>query len=184
MRNITAIVFANHATAYEALHELWRLDNEGELTVHGAGVVLRDAHNDVVVETADGKFPIGGAVGLLAGALLGLLAGPAGAVAGATRGAAIGAGAGAVLGVGVDASQATTLEQGVDESGAVLQQGQHAVVADISEPTTEPLDARMKMLGGIVYRRPKSDVADDRWKGFDPFLVPYDYDSVIAADHS
>ena len=182
MRDFVAVVFDKHDDAFRGLHELWRLDTEGEVTVYKAGVCLRNSYGDVVVETSDGDPPIATAVGLTVGALLGLLAGPAGAAVGAAGGAAIGAATGGVVGLGVDASNADTVDQAVGETGMVLRQGQHAVIADIDEETYAPLDSRMKRIGGSVYRRPKSDIAGDKWKELDPYLLPYDYDPAVAAE--
>ena len=184
MRDVVAIVFGKHDAAVQGLHELWRLDDEGELTVYGAGIAFRDPDGDVAFKNGDGEPPMGVAVGLTLGALLGLLAGPAGAAAGAAGGAAIGAATGGAVGLGVDATNADTLKEALDESGMVLRQGEQAVLADVDEAAYAPLDSRMKMLGAKVYRRPKSEIANDMWKGLDPYLVPYDYDPVIAAEHN
>lgn len=185
MRDVVAIVFDKHDDAYTGLHELWRLDTEGEVTVHTAGVVLRNSYGDVVVETSDGDPPLGTAVGLTVGALLGLLAGPAGAAVGAAGGAAIGAAAGGMVGLGADASGADTADQAVEESGRVLRRpGQHAVLADVDEEMYSPIDSRMKLIGGTVYRRPKSEIAADKWDSLDPYLTPYDYDPAVAAETS
>lgn len=64
----------------------------------------------------------------------------------------------------------------------VLRQGQHAVLADIDEETYAPIDSRMKLIGGIVYRRTKGDIASDKFSDLDPYLLPYDYDPVVAAE--
>lgn len=184
MRDVVALVFDKHDTAVQGLHELWRLDGEGELTVHGAGLAFRDSDGGVVFSRGDGDLPMGLAVGLTLGALLGVLAGPAGAAVGAARGAVVGAATGGAVGLGVDASNAGTLEQALDESGMVLRKGQHAVIADVDEDAYAPLDSPMKTLGAKIYRRPKSEIANDMWKGLNPYLVPYDYHPVIAADHN
>ncbi|HME81014.1 MAG TPA: hypothetical protein VKF82_02945 [Candidatus Eremiobacteraceae bacterium] len=182
MRDVIAVVFDKHDDAYTGLHDLWRMDEEGEVTVHKAGVALRNSYGDVVVETSDGDPPLGTAIGLAAGALLGMLAGPAGAAVGAAGGAAIGAATGGLVGLGVDASKADTADQAVQETGTVLRKGQHAVMADVDEETYAPIDARMKLIGGKVYRRDKAEVAADKWNELDPYLIPYDYDPVVAAD--
>ena len=43
----------------------------------------------------------------------------------------------------------------------------------MSEDWTSPIDTRMKELGGVVYRRARSEVEDDSW--YDSYLYPYDY---------
>jgi len=63
----------------------------------------------------------------------------------------------------------------------VLGAGQSAVIADVNEDTTFPIDERMRVLGGTVHRRAWSAVRDDKWfddRGlypYDGYLSPYDY---------
>src|SRR5271165_1484743 len=140
MRDVIAVVFDKHDDAYTGLHDLWRMDEEGEVTVHKAGVALRNSYGDVVVETSDGDPPLGTAIGLAAGALLGLLAGPAGAAVGAAGGAAIGAATGGMAGAIADIGRADTRDQAAAETGFVLGNGQSAIIADISEDWTAAID--------------------------------------------
>ncbi len=105
------------------------------------------------------------AFGVGIGALLGALAGPAGAAVGAAGGAAIGAAAGGTVGLTTDLIRADTRDQATDETAFVLDAGQSAVIADVSEDSTLPIDSRMRELGGIVRRRAFSTVKDDSWFG-------------------
>ena len=178
MRNYIATVFANSNKAYEGLHALWQLDDMGEITVHGAAVIHRDDLGQVRVDTKDTHPGLGTAVGVGMGALLGALAGPAGAAVGAAGGAAIGAATGGAVGAGVDLSRADTREQALDETRFVLGIGQSAVIADVSEDWTQPIDTRMAELGGSVHRRSKDDLEDDAWFNEyypDVYLYPYEY---------
>jgi uncharacterized membrane protein len=178
MRNYVAVVFDSSSKAYEALHALWQLDGAAEITVHGAAVVHRDDLGQVQVDTKETHPALGTAVGVGMGALLGALAGPAGAAVGAAGGAAIGGVTGAVVGAGVDLSRADTREQAMDETRFVLGIGQSAVIADVSEDWTSPIDTRMKELGGGVYRRSRDDLEDDSWFNEylpDVYLYPYEY---------
>jgi uncharacterized membrane protein len=173
MHNYIAVVFDDSYKAYEALHALWQLDSAGEVTVHGAAVVHRDGLGQIQVDTKETHPALGTAVGVGVGALLGALAGPAGAAVGAAGGAAIGAATGGVVDAGVDLGRADTRYQAADETGLVLGFGQSAVIADVSEDWTSPIDTRMRSLGGSVYRRAKSDLRDDVW--FSDYLYPYEY---------
>jgi hypothetical protein len=111
--------------------------------------------------------------------LLGALAGPAGAAVGAAGGAGIGAATGGAVGMIADLDRADTREEAADETGFVLGTGQSAVIADVSEDWTTPIDRAMQKLGGKVYRRARSDIRDDAW--FSPeypygyYLYPYEY---------
>jgi uncharacterized membrane protein len=173
MRNYVAVVFENKSKAYEGLHALWQLDNDAEITVHGTAVVHRDSLGYFQVDTKETHPALATAVGVGVGTLLGLLAGPAGAAVGAAGGAAIGAATGGAVGVTADLVRADTRDQAAGETRFVLGAGQSAVIADVSEDWKSPIDTRMRSLGGIVYRRAKSDMEDDVW--FDDYLYPYEY---------
>jgi uncharacterized membrane protein len=179
MRNYVAVVFDDKSKAYEGLHALWQLDDAAEITVHGTAVVHRDALGNFQVDTKETHPALATAVGVGVGALLGLLAGPAGAAVGAAGGAAIGAATGGVVGVAADLGRADTRDQAAGETRFVLGTGQSAVIADVSEDWTSPIDTQMHKLGGIVYRRAKSDLEDDIWFDdnyfYPSYLYPYEY---------
>ena len=179
MHNYIAVVFDDSNKAYEGLHALWQLDDSAAITVHGTGVIHRDSLGEIQVDTKETHPAVGTAVGVGIGALLGALAGPAGAAIGAAGGAALGAATGGVVGVAADLTRADTREQAAAETGFVLRNGQSAVLADVSEDWTSPVDTRMKSLGGTVYRRAKDDVEDDSWFEYDNYysyyLYPYEY---------
>jgi uncharacterized membrane protein len=181
MRNYVSVVFGDTSKAYEGLHAIWQLDDEGEITAHGTTVVHRNDWGEYQVDAKDTHPGLATAVGVGIGALLGALAGPAGAAVGAAKGAAIGAASGGAVGAVTDLGRADTRDQSRFETAWVLGAGQSAVIADISEDSTFPLDDRMRRLGGTVYRRAWSAVRDDKWFDdgavypYDGYLSPYDY---------
>jgi uncharacterized membrane protein len=179
MRNFVAIVFDDSRKAYEGLHALWQLDDGADITVHGTGVIHRDELGYVQVDTKETHPALGTALGVGIGALLGALAGPAGAAVGAAGGAGIGAATGGAVGLMTDLDRADTREEAADETGFVLGNGQSALIADVSEDWTTPIDRAMQKLGGKVYRRAKSDIRDDAWLSPDYpygyYLYPYEY---------
>jgi len=178
MRNYIAVIFNDTGKAYGGLHALWQLDSEGLITVHGTTVVHRDNWGQFQVDTKETHPALATAVGVGVGALLGALAGPAGAAIGAARGAAIGAGAGGAVGVTTDLVRADTRDQAADETAFILNAGESAVIADVSEDTPSPIDSQMRDLGGIVRRRAWSSLHDDWWFGeYIPssYLYPYEY---------
>jgi uncharacterized membrane protein len=172
MRNYIAVVFNDPTKAYEGLHAIWQLDDEGLITAHGTTVVHRNDWGEYQVDSKDTHPALATAVGVGIGALIGALAGPAGAAVGAAKGAAIGAASGGAVGAAADLGRADTRDQSRYETGWVLGTGQSAVIADVSEDSTFSIDERMRRLGGSVYRRAWSDVRDDKW--FDDSLYPYD----------
>jgi uncharacterized membrane protein len=173
MHNYIGVVFDGTSKAYEGLHALWGLDDDGVVTVHGTAVVHRNDWGQLQVDTKETHPGLATAVGVGVGALLGLLAGPAGAAVGAAGGAAIGAATGGAVGATTDLVRADTRDEAGAETAFVLGAGQSAVIGDVSEDSTSAIDTRMRELGGIVYRRPWSDVRDDTWPT-DPYLYPYD----------
>jgi uncharacterized membrane protein len=176
MRNYIAVVFDSTSAAYDGLHALWELDSSGDVTVHGTAVVHRDDLGDFQVDTKETHPAVATAAGVGIGALLGLLAGPAGAAVGAAGGAAIGAATGGAIGATADLVRADDRDQAGAEAGLVLGYGQSAVIADVSEEWTTPINTRMSELGGVVYRRAKDDVEDDEWYyPYDSYLYPYEY---------
>jgi uncharacterized membrane protein len=181
MRNYVAVVFDDTSKAYSGLHAIWQLDDEGEITAHGTTVVHRNDWGEYQVDAKDTHPGLATAVGVGIGALLGALAGPAGAAVGAAKGAAIGAASGGAVGAVTDLGRADTRDQSRFETAWVLGAGQSAVIADISEDSTFPLDDRMRRLSGAVYRRAWSAVRDDKWFDdgavypYDGYLSPYDY---------
>jgi len=174
MRDYVAVVFSDPGKAYEGLHELWRLDGDGEVTVHGTAVVHRDELGRFQVDTKETHPALATAVGVGVGALLGALAGPAGAAVGAAQGAALGATAGGVVGLAADLIREDTREQAVKETRFVLRRGQSAVIADVSEDWTAPIDTQMHKLGGVVHRRERKALKDDEWFD-DSYFYPYEY---------
>lgn len=182
MRNYVAVVFDSRSKAYKGLHALWKLDRDLEVTVHGTAVIHRDDLGQIQVDTKETYPAAGTAIGVGIGALLGALAGPAGAAIGAAGGAAVGAVAGGGLGIAADLERSDIRQQALHEARFVLRTGESAVIADVSEEWTTPVDTRMHDLGGKVYRRARSDLRDDAWFGsggyfypYDSYLYPYEY---------
>ena len=179
MRNFVSVVFDTSGKAYDGLHELWNLDREGDVTVHGTAVVHRDSVGRLVVDTDQTDPPLATAVGAGIGALVGALAGPAGAAIGAGGGAALGAATGATAGLVADIERSDVENEAGLETSFVLKPGQHAVIADVSEDWTTPINERMKRFGGTVYRRARDAVRDEAWSGpnypYYNYLYPYEY---------
>ena len=177
MDNYITIVVDSDTKAYNGLHALWELDNVGDITVHGAAVVHRDQYGSMDVATKQTDPGARTAIGIGIGALLGALAGPVGAAAAA---AGIGAATGGAIGLTADAVKSSEHDEAAYETSFVLPRGKSAIIAEVSEDWTTPIDNMAKQLGGVVYRRPKSDVRSDYWSDDEDYLYPYDYDPVFA----
>ena len=73
---------------------------------------------------------------------------------------AAGAAAGFLSGSAVDLNNARISGDFVDDVVKVLQPNRVAVVAEIEEDWTTPVDTRMEAIGGTVFRRALTDVRD------------------------
>ncbi len=158
MEKMIVIVFDDQAKAFQGLQVLRDLDSEGEISVYEAQVIAKEPGGAVrVVDDSDmsGFAMIAGGTGV--GALVGLLGGPVGAL--------VGAAAGALLGSIGDVEEVGVTDEFVGDVTTALTPGKFAIVADIAEEWVTPLDTRIEQVGGVVFRRPRTQVKntqDDR----------------------
>ncbi|HXQ46443.1 MAG TPA: DUF1269 domain-containing protein [Caulobacteraceae bacterium] len=152
MTEFAVVVFPDRAKAYEGLKALTDLHNEGSATVYATAVVHRDADGALKVDERSYEGPVGTALATLVGALIGVFGGPAGVVAGAATGTLIG-GTRDLLDVDVS-------DDFLGETETELTPGKYAVVAEIAEDWTAPLDVRMGRIGGTVVRESRDAFAD------------------------
>jgi len=150
MDRMLVVVFDNETKAYEGKEALQRLDGEGSISVYAYAVLAKHADGTATVKQGDDSGPIGSLVGTSFGSLIGLLGGPAGLAIGASAGLAVGAAA--------DLNNARIGEDFIDDVTKVLLPNRVAVVAEIEEDWTTPVDTRMEAIGGSVFRRALSDV--------------------------
>jgi uncharacterized membrane protein len=153
MDKVLVVVFDNESKAYDGSRSLQELQNEGSINLYSKSVIARDASGKVTVKQQGDMGPVGTAVGMLTGSLIGMLGGPATFVIGAT--------AGMYGGFVYDMAHLGVGTEYLDEVGKTLNPGKAAVVAEVWEDWTMPVDSRMEDLGGIVFRRTRSDVLDD-----------------------
>jgi uncharacterized membrane protein len=144
------VVFENESKAYEGKKALLQLDGEGSISVYGYAVVAKNSDGTTAVKQGDDYGPLGTLGGTAVGSLIGLLGGPVGV--------AIGAAAGLTVGAAVDINNAGIGYDFIDDVTKVLLPNRVAVVAEIDEDWTTPVDNRMEAIGGIVFRRALSDV--------------------------
>jgi uncharacterized membrane protein len=185
MNTYVAIVFASDDKAHAGLRALWRMDEDAEITVHGAAVVRRDDRGHVHVADRNSDLGMRTAIGVGVGAILGLIAGPVGVGAGVAGAAAmsvaaatgVGAVAGGVVGLTADVVTQEHRENAADESFFTLKHGQSAVVAEISENWPELLDDIMHPMGGVIYRRENTAATNAVFGAnyYNEYLYPYYY---------
>ena len=148
-------VFDNENKAFEGLNSLKDLHNQSDITLYATAVVSKNEKGELRLNTAADQGPVGTATGLFTGSLIGLLGGPIGFAVGA----AVGTVSGLIFDVSVDDVNTTF----VDEVSNALAKGKTAVIAEIDETWTVPVDTELEALNGMVFRRLTYEVADDQW---------------------
>jgi len=149
MDRMLVVVFDNESKAYEGKRALLQLDAEGSISVYADAVLVKHADGTSSVKQDDDPGPLGTLVGTALGSLIGLLGGPAGV--------AIGAAAGFGAGGAADLDNARIGEDFIAEVSKKLLPNRVAVVAEIEEDWTTPVDTRMEAIGGTVFRRALSE---------------------------
>ena len=150
MDRMLVVVFDNEAEAYQGRSALRDLDRRGDVTVYSAAVLAKRADGTTFVREDDDPGIAGTVIGSSLGSLIGLLGGPVGMAVGATAGLA--------LGVGADLDHARIGADFIDDVTKQLSPNKAAVVAEIEEDWTTPVDSLMESLGGTVFRRSLSEV--------------------------
>jgi uncharacterized membrane protein len=152
MERMLVVVFDNENKAYEGKKALLQLDGEGSISVYGYSVLAKGADGTVTQKQGDDVGPMGTLLGTSLGSLIGLIGGPAGMAAGALGGMLGGATA--------DLDNSRVGADFVDDVNKVLTPNRVALVAEIEEDWTTPVDTRMEAIGGKVFRRALSEVTD------------------------
>ena len=152
MERMLVVVFDNEKKAFEGESALKQLEREGSLTIYEGAVVVKHADGTVSVKQLDDARTDRHAHRDGRGSLIGLLGGPVGL--------AIGAASGLALGALYDADNARVGADFVDDVSKSLTPNKVAIVAEIDEEWTTPVDTRMEALGGIVFRRALWDVRE------------------------
>jgi len=150
MDRMLVVVFDNETKAYEGKKALLQLDGEGSISVYAYAVIAKHADGTASIKQGDDSGPLGTLVGTSLGSLIGLLGGPVGLAVGATAGLAAGGAA--------DVYNAQVGEDFIDDVTKTLVPNKVAVVAEIEEDWTTPVDTRMEAIGGVVFRRALSEV--------------------------
>lgn len=154
MNKMIVAVFDREAGAFEGLTALKDLHRSGDITLFSSAVITKDGDGKIAVKQEADQGPVGTAVGLLTGGLLGILGGPVGLAAGASLGG--------LAGLVFDVSKSGVDITFVEDISKALTPGKVAVVAEIEESWTTPVDTRLHKLDGIVFRRLRGEVVADQ----------------------
>ena len=156
--NVLVVTFGDDAendrNAYQALTDLKELDTQGQIKVAGAAVVARDADGRVDVKSEVGDLPYEGtASGGMIGLLVGIIGGPLGVL--------LGGATGVLVGSLFDIDDAETTESVLGEISKQVRPNRTAVLAQVTEQSTEVIDTAMAHVGGEVMRRPAVEVEEE-----------------------
>lgn len=173
MNKMIVAVFDNEEGAFRGLSSMRELHSEGNISLYSTAVLAKDENGEVQIQQAADRGPLGTAAGMAVGGLVGLLVGPAGLAAGAAAGAAataamtgaaVGASFGGLTGMVYDLDEAGVDASFVDEVSEALDPGKAAVLAEVEEYWTVPVDTRLGLDGGIVFRRLRAEVAEEQYQ--------------------
>ncbi|MGZ5441173.1 MAG: DUF1269 domain-containing protein [Thermoanaerobaculia bacterium] len=153
MERMLVVVFDNEKKAYEGKSALHQVQYDSDVTVYAEAVVVKHADGSISVKEQDDFGPVGTLIGTSLGAMLGVLGGPVGLAIGAT--------AGLTLGGLADVDNLLVGEDFLAEVTKSLTPNKVALVAQIDETWTAPVDTRMEALGGTVFRRSLAQVRQD-----------------------
>jgi uncharacterized membrane protein len=149
--DVIAVSFPEEANAYEALARLKELDSQGSVGVRGAAVVAREEDGRITIKDQLGEEGFENTAG---GGLLGLLVG----VLGGPLGVLIGGATGVLVGSLFDDDDDDDTRSVLADMSKSIRVGPPGLLAEVSEPDFEAVDAVMAHLSGTVVREPVADI--------------------------
>ena len=142
MDRMLVMVFDDETKAHEGKKALLQLDSDGSISIYSYAVIAKHQDGTVTVKQGDDHGRLGTLAGTSLGSLVGRLSGPTGLALGVT---------GPTAGATTDWNNAIG-EDFIDDVTKVLLPNRVAVVAEIAEEWTTPVDTRIGRIGGIVFR--------------------------------
>jgi len=152
MSTFVVSIFSSEAKAYDAVRAFNELHMEGSISLYDTTVVKRQEGGWLEIKQRGSGAIEATGLGTLVGALLGIFGGPAGVAIGAAAGTAVGGTTALARG---DAS-----DEFLEDISKKMKPGDYAVLAEVSEKWTAPVDTRIQQLGGTVLREKRSDYVD------------------------
>lgn len=146
------VIFDKAPEALKGVLSLKNLDRAGDIRLYATAVITKDSTGTVSIKQASEREANGVLLGLLAGILMGAFGGPVGL--------AIGASIGSLSGLIFDLAKVGISAGFLEEAAHALARGQVALLAEIDETTTTPVNRTLVKLGGHVYRRQRSEFVE------------------------
>ena len=154
MDRMVVVVFGTETQAYEGSRALQQLDRDGSIAVYASAVVTKNSADKATLKQTADSLGTETLTGTALGSLIGLLGGPIGV--------AVGAASGTLAGSVSDLDTARIDADFVSDVSEMLTPGKTALVAEIDEEWTTPVDTNMEAAGGIVFRRSVADVIESQ----------------------
>jgi uncharacterized membrane protein len=152
MNKMLVAVFDSESAAFQGLSALKDLHQSGDISLYATAVISRNEKGELKLKSAADRGPVGTATGVLAGSLIGLMGGPVGM--------AIGAASGYLAGLLYDVGSGGGNFQFLEEVSTALTKGKTAIVAEIDESWTVPVDTKLE--DALVFRRLRDEVLEDQ----------------------
>jgi uncharacterized membrane protein len=151
MENVLTINFTEDGDAYEALTTLKELDEQGQVALEGAAVVMRQEDGTIAIKDEVGDIGYAGtATGGVVGLIVGILGGPIGIL--------LGGATGLLIGSLFDLDDLDESDSVLSEMSRTVRVGHASVMAEVDEQTPEVVDSAIHSLNGTVLRLPLADV--------------------------
>ena len=151
MENVLAINFTQDGDAYEALTTLKELDEQGQVALRGAAVVLRHEDGRIAIKDEVGDIGYEGtATGGIVGLIVGILGGPIGVL--------LGGATGLLVGSLFDLDDLDETDSVLSKMSRTVRVDHASVVAEVNEQSPEVIDAAIQRLNGTVLRLSLADV--------------------------
>ena len=151
MEKLIVIIFDDQTKAFAGFEALRQLDRDGEISVYEARMIQKEVDGSIryIDNTDKLAFPVIGG-GTAAGVFIGLLGGPLGALIGGMT-------AGIIASI-ADLEHAGVTDDFLNDVNTAMTTGKFAVVADAAEDWVTPLDTEVERIGGVVFRRARTEV--------------------------
>jgi uncharacterized membrane protein len=156
METMLVVVFDSELKAQAASTALEALGEADTIGVNAGAIVTKGPSGAITVSRSHRPAPEGTLGATALGTIIGILAGGVGL--------AIGAATGLVMGATADVWDMKVERDFLADVERALEPGKSAVVAQIYEESTGPVNERMAALGGVVFRRALTDVADEEYQ--------------------
>jgi uncharacterized membrane protein len=151
MENVLTINFSEDGDAYEALTTLKELDEQDQVALEGAAVVMRHEDGTIAIKDEVGDIGYEGtATGGVIGLIVGILGGPIGVL--------LGGATGVLIGSLFDLDDLDETDSVLSEMSRTVRVGHASVMAEVDEQSVEVVDSAMQRLNGTVLRLPLADV--------------------------